>query len=268
MRKLMTLLATIGLTTMSLAAQAQTGKVNGTVNGSQKAVEAASVGVLRAKDSAVVKLAVTDKTGQFEVEKLAAGKYLVVIQSVGYAKYYSESFELANGQVYTLKPVTLVNASKELQAVVVSSKKPLIEQKLDRTIINVDASPTNAGATVMEVLEKSPGIAVDKDGNISLKGKQGVIVMLDGKPTYLSAQDLANMLNNMSSSNLESIEIMTNPPARFDASGNSGVINIKTKKTKVMGYNASITTGYTQGVLPKTNNSVNLNYRKGKMNFF
>jgi len=268
MRKLMTLLATIGLTTMSFAVQAQTGKVNGTVNGSQKAVEAASIGVLRAKDSAVVKLAVTDKTGQFEVEKLAAGKYLVVIQSVGYAKYYSEAFELTNGQVYTLKPVTLVNASKELQAVVVSSKKPLIEQKLDRTIINVDASPTNAGATVMEVLEKSPGIAVDKDGNISLKGKQGVIVMLDGKPTYLSAQDLANMLNNMSSSNLESIEIMTNPPARFDASGNSGVINIKTKKTKVMGYNASITTGYTQGVLPKTNNSVNLNYRKGKMNFF
>ncbi|MBL0883337.1 MAG: TonB-dependent receptor [Chitinophagaceae bacterium] len=268
MRNLMTLLATIGLTAMSWAVQAQTGKLNGSVNGGQKAVEAASVGVLRAKDSAVVKLAVTDKNGQFEVEKLAAGKYLVVVQSVGYTKYYTEVFDLLNGQAYTVKPIILTQASKELQGVVVTSKKPFIEQKLDRTIINVDASPTNAGTTVMEVLEKSPGISVDKDGNISVKGKQGVVVMLDGKPTYLSAQDLANMLNNMSSSNLESIEIMTNPPARFDASGNSGVINIKTKKTKVMGYNASITTGYTQGVLPKTNNSVNLNYRKGKMNFF
>lgn len=268
MRNLMTMLTTIGLISLSLAAQSQTGKVNGAVSGTQKPIEAASVGVLRAKDSAIVKMAVTDKAGQFEVEKLAAGKYLVLVQSVGYAKYYSESFELGNGKTYTVQPITLVNASKELQGVVVSSKKPLIEQKLDRTIINVDASPSNAGATVLEVLEKSPGISVDKDGNISLKGKQGVVVMIDGKPTYLGAQDLANMLRNMASSNLDQIEIMTNPPARFDASGNSGVINIKTKKTKVMGYNASVTTGYTQGVLPKTNNSFNLNYRQGKINFF
>lgn len=268
MRNLMTMLTTIGLISLSVAAQAQTGKVSGAVSGAQKPIEAASVGVLRAKDSAIVKMAVTDKAGQFEVEKLAAGKYLVLVQSVGYAKYYSESFELSNGQAYTVKPIALVNASKELQDVVVTSKKPLIEQKLDRTIINVDASPSNAGTTVLEVLEKSPGISVDKDGNISLKGKQGVVVMIDGKPTYLGAQDLANMLRNMASSNLDQIEIMTNPPARFDASGNSGVINIKTKKTKTMGYNASITTGYTQGVLPKTNNSFNLNYRQGKINFF
>ncbi len=268
MRNLKNLLAVIGLVSISVAAQAQTAKINGAVAGSQKPVEAASVGILRAKDSAIVKMAVTDKTGQFEVEKLAAGKYLVLVQSVGYVKYYSPVFDLANGQAYTVQPITLTNISKELEGVVVTSKKPMIEQKLDRTIINVDASPTNAGATVLEVLEKSPGISVDKDGNISLKGKQGVVVLIDGKPTYLGAQDLANMLRNMSSSNLETIELMSNPPARFDASGNSGVINIKTKKTKTMGYNASITTGFTQGVLPKTNNSFNLNYRQNKINFF
>lgn len=268
MRNLKNLLAAIGLVSCSVAAQAQTAKINGAVTGSQKPVEAASVGILRAKDSGIVKMAVTDKTGQFEVEKLAAGKYLVLVQSVGYNKYYSPVFDLNNGQSYTVQPITLSNLSKELEGVVVTSKKPMIEQKLDRTIINVDASPTNAGATVLEVLEKSPGISVDKDGNISLKGKQGVVVLLDGKPTYLGAQDLANMLRNMSSSNLETIELMTNPPARFDASGNSGVINIKTKKTKTMGYNASITTGFTQGVLPKTNHSFNLNYRQNKINFF
>ncbi|TDO23629.1 outer membrane beta-barrel family protein [Sediminibacterium goheungense] len=268
MRNWRNILAAIGLVTVSVAAQAQTAKINGAVTGTQKPVEAASVGVLRAKDSAIVKMAVTDKTGQFEVEKLAAGKYLVLIQSVGYNKYYSPVFDLANGQSYTIQPITLTNISKELEGVVVTSKKPMIEQKLDRTIINVDASPTNAGATVLEVLEKSPGISVDKDGNISLKGKQGVVVLIDGKPTYLGAQDLANMLRNMSSSNLETIELMTNPPARFDASGNSGVINIKTKKTKTMGYNASITSGYTQGVLPKSNHSFNLNYRQNKINFF
>lgn len=268
MRNIKNLLAVIALLTGSVAAQAQTAKVNGAVSGSQKPVEAASVGILRAKDSAIVKMAVTDKAGQFEVEKLAAGKYLVMVQSVGYNKFYSPLFDLANGQSYTIQPITLTNISKELEGVVVTSKKPMIEQKLDRTIINVDASPTNAGATVLDVLEKSPGISVDKDGNISLKGKQGVVVLVDGKPTYLGAQDLANMLRNMSSSNLETIELMTNPPARFDASGNSGVINIKTKKSKVMGYNASITTGYTQGVLPKTNHSVNLNYRQNKVNIF
>lgn len=268
MRNWKNILAAIGLVTVSVAAQAQTAKINGAVTGAQKPVEAASVGILRAKDSGIVKMAVTDKTGQFEVEKLAAGKYLILIQSVGYNKYYSPVFDLANGQSYSLQPITLTNISKELEGVVVTSKKPMIEQKLDRTIINVDASPTNAGATVLEVLEKSPGISVDKDGNISLKGKQGVVVLIDGKPTYLGAQDLANMLRNMSSSNLETIELMTNPPARFDASGNSGVINIKTKKTKTMGYNASITSGYTQGVLPKSNHSFNLNYRQNKINFF
>ncbi len=91
----------------------------------------------------------------------------------------------------------------------------MIEQKLDRTVINVDASPTNAGATVLEVLEKSPGISVDKDGNISLKGKQGVVVLIDGKPTYLGAQDLANMLRNMSSANLETIELTDQPTRSF-----------------------------------------------------
>lgn len=268
MRNLKNVLAAIGLISVSIAAQAQTAKISGAVTGTQKPVEAASVGILRAKDSAIVKMAVTDKTGQFEAEKLAAGKYLVMVQSVGYVKYYSPVFDLANGQSYTVQPIILTNVSKELEGVVVTSKKPMIEQKLDRTIINVDASPTNAGATVLEVLEKSPGISVDKDGNISLKGKQGVVVLIDGKPTYLGAQDLANMLRNMSSSNLETIELMSNPPARFDASGNSGVINIKTKKTKTMGYNASVTSGFTQGVLPKTNHSFNLNYRQNKINFF
>jgi len=120
----------------------------------------------------------------------------------------------------------------------------------------------------MDVLEKSPGISVDKDGNISLKGKQGVMVMIDGKPTYLSAQDLANMLKNMASSQLDQIEIMTNPPAKYDAAGNAGVINIKTKKNKTQGFNGSIVIGGGIGLNPKTSNSINLNYRKGKFNVF
>jgi hypothetical protein len=144
-------------------------------------------------------------------------------------------------------------------------------------VVNVEAAPTNAGASALEVLEKSPGVTVSNEGEISLKGKQGVRVMLDGKPTYLSPADLANVLKNLPASALDQIEIMTNPPARYDASGNSGIINIKTKKSLTEGLNGSVTLGGTLGffkrydswVLPvRTNSSVNLNYRKGKWNLF
>ncbi|MEO6611896.1 MAG: outer membrane beta-barrel family protein, partial [Chitinophagaceae bacterium] len=152
-----------------------------------------------------------------------------------------------------------------------------IETKIDKTVVNVDASPTNAGATAMEVLEKSPGISVDNDGNISLRGKAGVIIMLDGKLSYLSAADLANMLKNMPASALDQIEIMTNPSSKYDASGNSGVINIKTKKGKNAGFNGNFMVGATSSIykqggklyfIPKSQNSVNFNWRKNKINFF
>src|SRR5205085_8631498 len=122
--------------------------------------------------------------------------------------------------------------------------------------------------SALEVLEKSPGITVDKDCNISLKGKQGVIVMIDGRPSYLSGPDLSNMLRSMSASQLDQIEIMTNPPAKFDAAGNSSIINIKTKKNKQFGYNGSFTSTYTQGKYPRLNESLNFNYRNGKLNLF
>ena len=120
----------------------------------------------------------------------------------------------------------------------------------------------------LEVLEKSPGISVDKDGNISLKGKQGVQIYIDGRPTYLAGADLVNYLTSLNSSQLEQIEIMTNPPAKYEASGNSGIINIKTKKTKQFGYSGSISSTYSQGRYSRFNESFNFNYRKNKVNLF
>jgi hypothetical protein len=132
----------------------------------------------------------------------------------------------------------------------------------------VDASIMNVGTSALEVLEKSPGVTVDRDGNITLKGKAGLIVMVDGRPTQLGGTDLANMLRNMSSNQLDQIEIMTNPPARYDAAGNAGVINIKTKKTVKAGLNGSASVAYSQGKYPKTNEGFNFNYREGKVNLF
>jgi iron complex outermembrane recepter protein len=157
---------------------------------------------------------------------------------------------------------------KELATVTVTGKRPLIEQKIDRTVMNVDALISNTGSTALDVLENAPGVTVDKDGNISLKGKEGVLVLVDGRPTQLSGPDLANLLRNMNSSQLDQVEIMTNPPARYDASGTAGLINIKTKKIITAGSNGSVTATYMQGRYPKTNEGFNFNHRKDKLNFF
>jgi len=212
---------------------------------------------------------VADKAGKYQFEAVPEGKYMVSISAVGHNKGFSETVDINSANaVVTLKTIELIPQAKSMGTVTVTAKKPLIEQKLDRTIVNVEASVTNVGNSALEVLEKSPGITVDKDGNISLKGKQGVVVMIDGRPSYLSGADLAGMLRSMSANQLEQIEIMTNPPSKYDAAGNSGVINIKTKKNKQFGYNGSLTTGYTQGRYARFNEGVNFNYRNGKVNLF
>jgi iron complex outermembrane recepter protein len=277
MKSIFTLLLVCTFT--SLFAQTKTGKISGSVSDeNQKSIDGATVSLLRGKDGGLVKVAVTNKTGVYEFEKIADGEYMISVTVTGYVKKNSEKFTIsAERQIVSVNSIQLAVAQKSLSEVTVTGKRPLIENKIDRTVVNVEAAPTNAGATALEVLEKSPGISVDNDGNISLKGKQGVIVMMDGKPTYLSATDLANVLRNMPASSLDQIEIMTNPPAKYDASGNSGIINIKTKKSRNEGFNGSFTTSGTLSIYKRGNStltpvraseSLNMNYRKGKINLF
>ena len=245
------------------------GKISGSVLKAEKPAEGATVSLLRAKDSATVKLSVANKEGVFSFEKIGNGKYLVSITAVGHQKKFSDPVEVTpQQQTVELPAFSLIPVNKALAGVTVTASRPLIEQKIDRTVVNVDASITNIGTSALEVLEKSPGITVDRDGNISLKGKEGVLVTVDGRPTQLSGADLANMLRNMTSAQLDQIEIMTNPPARYDAAGTSGIINIKTKKSVTAGYNGSFTLGFSQGRYPKTNEGFNFNYRQNKVNFF
>ncbi|MES2651311.1 MAG: outer membrane beta-barrel protein [Bacteroidota bacterium] len=176
-------------------------------------------------------------------------------------------FLLGNNYLHaqTTKPDT---TTKKLNEVSITGKKQLIERKQGKTIINVDAAVTNAGTTVLEVLEKSPGVMVDKNGNISLQGKASVLVMIDDKPTYLSGTELSNLLGSMSSTQINQIELITSPSAKYDASGNAGIINIKTKKNKQEGFNGNLTTNVGHGKYLKNNNSLMLNYRQGKINTF
>ena len=280
MRKSLTLLVfCISISFISLA-QTKIGKINGFISdNTNKPVQSVSVSLLKAKDSSLVKMATTGKDGKYEFENIAEGNYFITATSVGYEKKNSVSFSV-NAAEPVINPGTLqmMEAAKGLKGVTVTSQRPFIETKIDKTVVNVDASPTSAGATALEVLEKSPGIMVSNDGAISLRGKAGVIVMLDGKQTFLSATDLANLLKNMPASAIDQIEIMTNPSAKYDASGNSGIINIKTKKGRAGGFNGSVMVGFTTSyfenskghlyVIPKTQNSINFNYRKNKINFF
>ncbi|MEO8770086.1 MAG: TonB-dependent receptor [Ferruginibacter sp.] len=267
------------LFTFVLNAQNKNGNITGIISsGENKPIAAVTVSLTNQADKKLVKVGLTDKSGVFSFENIAEGKYVLSITAAGYEKKLTDPFEItAEKSTVEIPAIQLAVQTKSLTGVTVTATKPFIEQKLDRMIVNVDASPSNAGATALEVLEKSPGVTVDNDGNISLKGKQGVIIMMDGKPTYLSAADLANVLRNLPASALDQIEIMTNPSSKYDAAGNSGIINIKTKKSKSKGSNGSIAIGNTaslfryngkEELLWKPTLTVNYNYKKNKVNFF
>lgn len=268
------LLFTLAIASLGLCSYAQqTGKISGKIKdgGNQKIIDAATISLLNGADSVLLKTSITDKEGNFLFDNIKTGSYLLMAQSVGHAKVYSQQLVLSQANPsLNAGTLQLLPAGKEMAAVVVTAtkNKQFVERKIDKMVINPDALISNTGTTALEVLEKSPGITVDKDGNISLKGKQGVVVMLDGKPSYMNAADLANYLKGMASSTIDQIEIMTNPSAKYDAAGNSGVINIKTKKNKQKGFNGSLSVALGQGVYSKTNNSINLNYRKNKVNLF
>jgi iron complex outermembrane recepter protein len=232
----------------------------------QQPFAAANISLLRAKDSMLVKTAFTDKDGVYAFEGVNESNYLIIVTATGYKKFFTQ-INVIDGTI-NVPSIILATEIKGLKEVTVQTQKPLFEQKSDKMIVNVNASPSNAGANALEILEKSPGITVDRDGNISLKGKAGVQIFIDGKPSYISGADLVNFLRNLQGTQLDQIEIMTNPPAKYDATGNSGIINIKTKKVIQLGYSVTFTAGYTQGIYARNNQDINFNYRKNKVNLF
>lgn len=244
-----------------------TASVSGTVTDDHSKNVSAAVSLLTAKDSSVVKTVLTDETGKFIFTQVKEGNYLLLIDATGFKKYYSSSIPVSQQNI-TVPSIPLATQAKELAAVTVSSVKSFTEQKLDRTVVNVDALISNTGSTALEVLEKTPGVTIDENGTITFKGKSGVLIMIDDKPTYLSGTDLATYLRSLPSSALDKIELMDNPPAKYDAAGNAGVINIKTKKSKTKGFNGSVSANFRQSFYAGTNESANLNYATGKINFF
>ncbi|MDB5112924.1 MAG: hypothetical protein JWR67_4038 [Mucilaginibacter sp.] len=232
-------------------------------------MEYTTVSLLKAKDSSIVKGTLSTDAGVYLFDRVPAGAYMIKATAVGYKKAVSNPFTINdNTQTITVPNLALQNNNQSLKTVTISSSKPLIERKIDRTVMNVENSVLAAGNSAMEILERAPGVTVDKDDNISLKGKQGVTVMINDKLTYLSAAQLATLLRSTDGTTIESIEIITNPSAKYDASGNSGIINIKLKKNKDSGTNGSVTLGGGIGAYPKDNANLSLNHKDGKLNVF
>nr|WP_068887032.1 outer membrane beta-barrel protein [Pedobacter panaciterrae] len=254
---------------ISVAQQIGTG-ISGQVTDTEgKAFDLATVALLSAKDSVVIKSTFTEGDGKFNFNQLKAGDYQIKISAMGYKIYKSEIITLNTTQTgFFIPNIKLIASSNNLNQVNITGKKSFIERKLDKVVVNVDALISNTGSTALDVLEKSPGVQLDQNGAISLKGKQGVLVLIDDKPTYLSGADLESYLKSLPSSSLEQIEIMTNPPARYDAAGNAGVINIKTKKGNLRGFNGGLNLSLNQGQRTRTLNSLNFNLRNSKFNYF
>jgi outer membrane receptor protein involved in Fe transport len=272
MKSITTLLASLSLLFSVQTTRAQnieTARISGRVlQTGDKPVEFATITLLKAKDSTLVKGAIADINGQYEFEQIKQGKYLIAAAYVGMTKAYSKPFDVKGGASINMAPLSLGTDAKNLKEVNVTGKKPFIEQRADKMVVNVENSIIGAGGTAMEVLEKSPGVSIDKDDNINLKGKSGVVIMIDGKLTNMSSQDVAQLLKSMPSSNIEQIELITNPSAKYDAAGNAGIINIKLKKNKTVGTNGNVTLFGAYGLTPKWGGALNLNHRNEKFNVF
>ncbi len=228
-----------------------------------KGIELATVALKTPDNDQLVTGATTDADGKFELQNIKIGKYQLLITFVGYNPKTLPVELNANLQ---LKSIQLIPSSQTLNTAVITAEKSLITKNSEKTVFNVAQSPTNQTGTAEDVLRNMPGVSVDQKGNVSIIGKQGVKILVDGRPNALAQSDLESFLKSLPASSIEAIELITNPSARYDAEGNAGIINIKLKKGKADGLNGSVSVGY--GVLNRYNGNFAINYRKNKINVF
>ncbi|WP_421830555.1 TonB-dependent receptor domain-containing protein [Larkinella sp.] len=230
----------------------------------------ASILLLNPVDSTLVKGSLTDEQGAFRMDNNTPGTYLLRFTSVGYQTWHSPVFELAASRSgKDFGTLMMREDTRQLGEVVVRAEKPLFEQQVAGTIVNVESSLMSKGSSVLGVLERSPGVVIDYQNNsLMLNGKSGVMVMLNGKLMRLPLAQVVVLLNGMSANEISTIELLTTPPSRYDAEGNAGLINIVTKKSKQQGTNGSVsaTGGYGWG--EKGSGSVTLSHNTGKLDLY
>lgn len=239
--------------------------IEGTVR-DNKAIplETATVSLLQAKDSSWISSELTDSMGYFYFHSMA-GKYILDVQLEGYSRLKVPIAITGNMQI---ADIFLVKQSEALKEIVVSSRRQYIETGQGKTVLNIAGNTNTAGANAYDMLKRSPGVTIGMDGNISMQGKQGVVVYIDDRPTYMAGKDLEDFLKSLTADNIAQLELITQPSARYDAAGNAGIINIKQKKQKKQGINGSLISTIAQSVYPYTSHNGSLNYNTGKFNLY
>lgn len=255
---------------MSQVVFAQKGALSGKLQDQQgEALPFANVAVMKVADSSLVTGAVTDSEGSFRIQSPKMGKYFLRFSAIGFSSVFTDAFEIKEADFSRdFGPVKMKEEAALLQEVSVEAMRPRVIVEADRMVVSVDGTAMASGSTAFEVLSKSPGIWVDQDGNLQLNGKSGVEVMIDGRPTYLSAKELQTMLEGMPAENIKNIEIISNPSAKYDAEGTAGILNLNLKKNTLSGFNGSLYAGYQYRRQHLYNSGATLNYKKGKWNSF
>ena len=229
----------------------------------------ANVLLLNTSDSALVKGTVTDEDGYYSLPDVPDGNYMIESYMIGFSKSYSSTFSIQSNEKYTIDPIILSEDRQELDEVVIKADKPLYEMEMGKMVVNVPSSITSAGQSVIDVLEKSPGVFVNRQNNtFSLNGKGGVIVLMNGKRSRMPISAVYQMLEGLNAGDIEKIEIMSVPPAKYDADGDAGFINIVMKKSEEVGTNGSVmaTGGYASG--PRASTSLNLSHQARKLSMY
>jgi outer membrane receptor protein involved in Fe transport len=258
---LVLLFITVSITSLT----AQSGyHLTGQVVGEEKQLSLATVALLDKNNKQVV-TASADSNGYFQLSYNIPGHYSLLVSHTGYKAYNSNVFPLSDKDFGKIK---LVVAGKELEQVVVQAKPNLVELSGNNIVYNVSKSIDAQGISALEALKKAPGVSVNSDNSIMLNGRAGALITIDGKQTYLSGKEIADLLKTMPASEIKSIEIINSPTAKYDAAGTAGIINIKTLKSQIKGFNATVTTGLAYGVSFKQNLDLAFNYRKNKYNIY
>ena len=256
------------LAVLCTAATLDAQKISGVVTQPDgKAVEFATVMLYAAADSALVKGAVTDSDGKYEFENIASGRYFINANQVGMGKGAAPVFDYAGGDK-PMEKLTLQESATEIGQVTVVARRPIVEVKSDKTIMNVEGNLNSQGQNALELLRKAPGVVVDNNDNIMLKGKNSVRFQIDGRDVPMDSKDLAGYLKGLRAEDIAAIELITNPSAKYDASGNAGIINIKTRKNRSLGTNGSIGGEAVYGESLKGGGRFSINHRNQWINVF
>ncbi|EMR01313.1 outer membrane beta-barrel protein [Cesiribacter andamanensis] len=254
-----------------MSSLAQSGRLSGRLlDQTGEPIAYANVALLSVADSALVSGVVAEPDGTFSMASPPPATYFLRISAIGFAVRKTAPFSVSGPDFSrNFGTLTLSEELETLKEVTVQALRPTITQEADRMVVSIEGTALAAGSTAFDVLSKSPGVFIDQEGNIQLNGRSGVTIMLDGKLTYLSARDLRSLLEGMSAENIKNIEIITNPSARYDAEGSSGILNINLKKNDQRGLNGSLYAGASyNGKQWGYSTGATFNYKTGRWNSF